>query len=57
MFKQGFDLPTALLIDADFSKLYSLQSLLCSLIVGIPFNVICVVLFLKYLAAEKEKTE
>jgi hypothetical protein len=49
MFKKGFDLPSVLLIHNDYSKMFSLQSLIFTIMIGIPINCLCIVLILKYL--------
>jgi hypothetical protein len=52
---KGFDLATALNLPSQFCKTFALQSTVFSLLIGIPFNSLCVALMFKFL--EKETTE
>ena len=53
-FSKGFDLSSVLKI-TDFSLYFSLQSTLFFLVIGIPFNCLCVTLMLKYMSREAQE--
>ena len=46
-FKKGFDLGSMLNLSADYSEMLCFESAIFSLMMGIPFNCLCIALMLK----------